>query len=120
MLDKYNQFMHFTCAVTLLIIRKAKVSGVIILSMNNRRADLFLLKRDLIFAGKFRAKFKSVISKTMATVSTYLNFPRNTEEAFNFTELSSGLPSRVKESCVSKMSRNQSQCHHFRMQTKTW
>jgi PhnB protein len=29
-------------------------------------------------------KFNSENSKTMATVSTYLNFPRNTEEAFNF------------------------------------
>ena len=30
------------------------------------------------------AKFKPANSEIMATVSIYLNFPRNTEEAFNF------------------------------------
>ena len=32
----------------------------------------------------YEVKFNSEISKIMATVSTYLNFPRQTEEAFNF------------------------------------
>jgi PhnB protein len=32
----------------------------------------------------YEVKFNLEISKIMATVSTYLNFPRQTEEAFNF------------------------------------
>lgn len=54
----------------------------------------------------------------MARVSTYLNFPRNTEEAFNFTSPFLAVNSAVMALPASKTFRRQTKCRHWQKKIK--